>query len=281
MFWQQQMKASLCKSKNGMRWHPAIIRWCLYLHHRSSGAYNTLRDTGVLALPSERTLRDYRHFAASSTGFSCDTDLQLLEILKQQKPKELAKYVTLVLDEMYSKEGLVFDKHSGTIIGFSDLGEVNEILAQYERSYDCTNDSMSNSRPLAKCVLAFMIRGVFTSMQFVYAQFAAASTKGSDQFPLLWKVIERLTVLGLEVVAVTCDGASSNQKLFELHGSINGVPYKTTNVYCEQKHQIFFFRDPPHLLKTIRNCFFRGKLWVCTKRYTIEWVHNLCFLTLV
>ena len=26
LFWQQQMKASLCKSKNGVRWNPAIIR---------------------------------------------------------------------------------------------------------------------------------------------------------------------------------------------------------------------------------------------------------------
>lgn len=25
---------------------------------------------------------------------------------------------------------------------------------------------------------------------------------------------------------------------------------------------VFFFRDPPHLIKTIRNCFARGKLWV-------------------
>ena len=61
IFWNQQLKAATLKSTRQMRWHPAMIRWCLYLHHRSSGAYSTLRNSGVIVLPSERTLRDYRH----------------------------------------------------------------------------------------------------------------------------------------------------------------------------------------------------------------------------
>ena len=37
----------------------------------------------------------------------------------------LAKYATLILYEMYIKEGLVFNiKHSGEMVGFVDLGEV-------------------------------------------------------------------------------------------------------------------------------------------------------------
>ena len=108
IFWNQQFKAATLKSTRQMRWHPAMIRWCLYLHHRSSGAYSTLRNSGVLVLPSERTLRDYRHHAPSGCGFSKTTDMQLLEVLKQAKPAHLAKYVTVVMDEMYIKEGLVF-----------------------------------------------------------------------------------------------------------------------------------------------------------------------------
>lgn len=33
IFWQQQMEA-LAKNPKVMRWHPIIIRWCLYLRHR-------------------------------------------------------------------------------------------------------------------------------------------------------------------------------------------------------------------------------------------------------
>ena len=39
LFWQQQKAASSKGDSRGMRWHPLRIRWCLYIHHRSSGAY--------------------------------------------------------------------------------------------------------------------------------------------------------------------------------------------------------------------------------------------------
>ena len=48
----------------------------------SSGAYSTLNKSSVIALPSERTLRDYRHFASSTPGFSRDVNLQLLDLVK-------------------------------------------------------------------------------------------------------------------------------------------------------------------------------------------------------
>ena len=146
-------------------------------------------------MPSSRTLRDYGHFAPSSTGFLWETDLQLLKHFQQQQelqgnPRDLAKYVTFVLDEMYIKEGLVFNKHSGGMIGFSDLGEINELLAKYERAYKCDEGEPCH-KPIANCFVTFMIRGFFTSMKFVYSQFAAVSTKGAELFVLLWKVIRR------------------------------------------------------------------------------------------
>ena len=42
IFWAQQVKALTVKTKSQIRWHPLMIRWALYLHHRSSGAYETL-----------------------------------------------------------------------------------------------------------------------------------------------------------------------------------------------------------------------------------------------
>ena len=48
IFWMQQLKSLTLKSKSSIRWHPLIIRWALYLHHRSSGAYEMLRKSGVL-----------------------------------------------------------------------------------------------------------------------------------------------------------------------------------------------------------------------------------------
>ena len=34
VFWQQQLEAASKKKAQNMRWHPLMIRWCLYLRHR-------------------------------------------------------------------------------------------------------------------------------------------------------------------------------------------------------------------------------------------------------
>ena len=65
-------------------------------------------------------------------------------------------------------------------------------------------------------------------------------------------------------MSITCDGASDNRKMFAMHDPSSSLCYKTTNVYRDDMQQMFFVSDPPHLIKTIRNCFARGKLWVCT-----------------
>ena len=91
--------------------------------------------------------------------------------MKQEKSEDLAKYVTLVIDEMYIKEGLLYNKHSGALIGFEDLGDINNLIAEFESQAE----SESTRKPLAKCMLTFMVRGLFTSIKFVYAQFPASS----------------------------------------------------------------------------------------------------------
>ena len=83
----------------------------------------------MLALPSDCTLRDYKHSSPSRVDFSAELDAEVL----QQKSIHLAKYVGLVLDEMYVKEDLYFNKHTGELIGYSDLGGVSNLLADYEQ----------------------------------------------------------------------------------------------------------------------------------------------------
>lgn len=67
MFWQQQVHAASKKDSRGMRWHPLMIKWCIYLRYLSRGAYETLRQSKCVALPSQRTLRDYTHHLKPGT----------------------------------------------------------------------------------------------------------------------------------------------------------------------------------------------------------------------
>ena len=123
VFWQQQLDAASREDARGMRWHPLMIRWCIYLRHQSQGAYETLRECKCISLPSQRTLRDYTHHIKPTIGFSAGVDSQLYHAAKLDWCEEREKYVILLLDEMHIKESLVFDKHSGELIGFTNLGD--------------------------------------------------------------------------------------------------------------------------------------------------------------
>ena len=68
LFWKQQKKL-LASPKFGRRYHPHLIRFCLFVHAKSPSAYRELASSGVLVLPSERVLRDYRNFFKLKPGF--------------------------------------------------------------------------------------------------------------------------------------------------------------------------------------------------------------------
>ena len=103
-----------------MRWHPLFIKWCIYLRHLSGSAYDFLRETGCVALPSKRTLRDYTYYISAGIGFSDDVDKQLMSVADLREERN--RNVLVVLDEVHIKEGLVYDKHQGSLIGFSNFG---------------------------------------------------------------------------------------------------------------------------------------------------------------
>ena len=54
------------------------------------------------------------------------TDLKLLQLVKGYEPWQ--KLVGILVDEMYIREGVVFDKHTGEIVGFTDVGDINNHL---------------------------------------------------------------------------------------------------------------------------------------------------------
>ena len=68
LFWEQQ-KEQFSKG-SGARYHPMIISFCLSLATKSASAYDELRSSNILTLPSRRTLRDYRNAIRASADFN-------------------------------------------------------------------------------------------------------------------------------------------------------------------------------------------------------------------
>ena len=214
LFWNQQCKASSQKDSRSMKWHPLFIKWCLYLRHVSGKAYEILRQSGCIKLPSQRTLRDYTHYITTSIGFSAEVDSDFACVADLSR--DLNKYVTLIIDEVHIKEDLVYDKHEGCLIGFVDLGSINNQLLEFEAALSADKDYC----PLAKTMLVFMVRGLFQKLNYPYAQFACANLSADLLFDPVWEAISRLERLGFKVLAITCDGASANRHLWKLAGEM-------------------------------------------------------------
>ena len=76
---------------------------------------------------------------------------------------------------------------------------------------------------------------------------------------------EYMPVILTQVLAVTFDGSAVNRRLLKLHSqSDNDLIYKLPNPFTADNRDIFFFSDPPHLIKTARNCLASNhrELWV-------------------
>ena len=220
IFWQQQKEAASRsrKEKRGMRWHPLMIKWCLYLHHQSSKAYETLRESGCIHLPFQRTLRDYTHCVQSGAGFSAEVDRQLLQAANFRSCPEWHKLVVLLLDEMHIREDLVYDKRTGQMIGFTNLGDINNHLLAFEQSVE---ENKTEGNVLAKSMMAFMVRGLFTPLRFAYAQFPCAKVTGDLLVEPFWKAVYRLERMGFKVSGMDFLGYIYSMIHFACHTHVN------------------------------------------------------------
>ena len=105
---------------------------------------------------------------------------------------------------MKIQENLVWDKHTGELIGYVDLGDTELYYA-----------SLQKVDEIATHVLSFLIRSIVNPFKFSLANFATTGATSYQMFPLYCKAVSICELqCNLKVVALTCDGASTNRKLF-------------------------------------------------------------------
>lgn len=76
-------------------------------------------------------------------------------------------------------------------------------------------------------------------------------------------------------MGVTFDGATVNRRFMKLHTDSAELVYKVPNIYSSDGRFLYFFSDPPHLIKTVRNCFASKTRKLHVSRLIII-VHLLC-----
>jgi hypothetical protein len=65
------------KSPNGVRWHPLVIRQCLYVYSKSPAGYEAMRRSGMIVLPSGRTMRRVKDDFLSAPGLDQNRGAEL------------------------------------------------------------------------------------------------------------------------------------------------------------------------------------------------------------
>ena len=234
-----------------------IIRYCLSLAAKSPSCYEELRKSGVLVLPSQRTLRDYRNSIRPKSGFQENVIAELKSLTDMYF--DVQRYVVLLFDEMKIMSNLVFDKITGELTGYVDLGDPDVNFATLEELDE-----------VATHALVFLIRGVCTELKFSLAYFSTNGVTSSQLMPLFWEAVAILELsCNLWVIAATSDGASPNRSFYKMHEGLDGnagkdVCFRTINIYGPQRY-IYFFSDAPHLVKTTRNCLYHSGSGSCTR----------------
>ena len=127
---------------------------------------------------------------------------------------------------MKIKEGLVYNKHSGELIGFTHLGDINNELMRLEQGDKCP--------PIANHVLTIMVRGLLFKLEFPYVHFGTEGVTADFLYPIVWEAIRLLEADGVKVLCITADGTSPNRKFFKMHKTPNvSFPHKAKNLYAK------------------------------------------------
>ena len=104
------------------------------------------------------------------------------------------------------------------MIGFTNLGDINNHLLAFEQS---VKENKTEGNVLAKSMMAFMVRGLFTPLRFAYTQFPCAKVTGDLLVEPFWKAVYRLERMGFKVSGVDFLCYSCSMIHFACHAYVN------------------------------------------------------------
>ena len=233
IFIAQQLKAQSVH-KNGMRWHPLIIRWALGLKIKSTAAYRYIARSGAVVLPSESTLADYAHYRPINSGIDVDALLELCH--KHQAGLDVA----LIANEIKIKDGIA--NKNGQISGYIALDDLDQALEELLNSNQAT--------AVATHALAYMMQGITQHINYPLTIYGTKSATSSQMYNTFWERVEACELAGFKVRPFICDGASANGKMFKLHASdypADEIVHRCMNKFADRP--IYFVSDVPHRVK--------------------------------
>ena len=105
---------------------------------------------------------------------------------------------------MKIQENLLLDKHSGELIRFVDLGDINVNVP-----------TLKNTQTLATHVLVFLVKSVVNPLSYSFATFAIDGITAYQIMSIFWQAVKYLEKNNLKVIAATGDGHHKIENFLE------------------------------------------------------------------
>jgi hypothetical protein len=248
-----QHEALSAKSPQARRWNKDVISLCLSLWMRSPKAYQTLLESNMLILPSERKLRRYKNCIPQEPGFSDQIFKWIYSSAKEIKLSPNGWVGGIHHDETRVQQDLIVDMQDGilSLIGWIDLGEEVQNLRIL-----CDKWLPPH---LGTEVIQMSFMG-FTSFRFTICHFPTAGIKASELSIIIWKAIEKLSDWGFSVDYIMQDGGEENRNLMSMHfrGNANEMLYGSPNLVNPSK-KVFLIQDFSYNVKKLRKSILKSR----------------------
>ncbi|KAG1678603.1 hypothetical protein FOA52_012610 [Chlamydomonas sp. UWO 241] len=275
--------ANLERSQN-MQWHPAVIHAALDLYLKSSQAYEQLRSSGLMFLPSGRQLRRYKAAAGAKPGWQPSVIDHMFcalldgRVLADMPPAEFTG--GLAFDEMTIASGLVWDRTTGKLRGWNSCGSYGEhaALAPLGGADGAEDLAPPPMEELEAARAPHLLEIVFVSAGNPAFRYPVACflTGGLSVTQLLAMITDGITQLALHepqpltVLWTVCDGAVVGRAFQramhdiefakELLRNLGLTDVRYAHGYMSvMRHPvfpwlpIFNLSDVPHIFKKVRN----------------------------
>ena len=231
-FLKEQLVLSIV-SKHGRRYSPNLLAYAALWENTSPALYKQILEEDILALPSQRHLKNLTSAFSVDAGMSKSTEQYLKARISKLNERE--KVVDLIIDEVYSSKRVEYS--SGTFYGYENQN-------------------------VTKTLLCFMIKSVGGKYMDM-ACMSPIDRLDSDVLLAMWdNVLKEITLIGFEVVVNTLDGHSSNRKFYVEKLSNDDLRVCIPHPYIKGAY-IYLLFDSVHVFKCIYNNFINKRIFYC------------------
>jgi hypothetical protein len=226
----EQLRLST-KNKYGRHYSPQLTVLAYLINASSTAAYKVLLDQQILCLPSTTTLEKVTRHVNSNSGLDNTSYLKL----RVSKLNACETNVLLIMDEIYVAKRVEYS--AGEVQGLTSDGAV------------------------ASTLLAFMVKSLVCKYKDIVALYPMAKLTADKQNDCYKEVMALLHTIGLNVVALSVDNASTNRKFYIDH--LCGGSLQTSVTDAQTNQPLFLIFDPVHDLKNLYNNFQSRKTFHC------------------